>query len=42
MSDACIFAGERYSESPFDAVAENNVVVGTAENISRQIKVSIT
>lgn len=42
MSDTCIFPGERYSESPFDAVAESDVVVGTGENISRQIKVSIT
>lgn len=41
VSHMPIFAGESYMESPFDAVAENAVVVGTAENTSRQIKASI-
>lgn len=39
----CIFAGGSYTESPFDAVAENAEVVGTAEKLkmlARQIKAS--
>lgn len=36
-----LFAGESYMESPFGAVAENALVVGTAENISRKIKAVI-